>query len=124
MPWPPPMNSQIARWPGRACERRGNHEMGTVTTRPSESETVRSLSDTSTRTAVGLLAETKVLIPDFNQTNLVLFRQFFNAPQFHPCKPAIPGQAHRSQPELRFRLVSLNMDVRRLIAVTSIKEEA
>ena len=98
--------------------------MGTLTIRPSESETLSASSVICTPAAVGLLTNVEVFILEFHEPNFMLFRDSFHPPQFCTTESAIPIQTHGRKPKLRFGVISLDVRVRRLIPVASEEKEA
>jgi hypothetical protein len=70
-----------------------------------------------------LTSATKVLIPTPNQIFSIVFDQFLNATDLATAKPTAPLEPHRIKPELSQVTIALNMDMFRLIAITSVEEE-
>ena len=64
--------------------------MGTLTTRPSDKATVSASSFNSTPTTMGLFRIVEIVIPNFQQTALVLRRKSLNFAQLYPRKAPIP----------------------------------
>jgi hypothetical protein len=55
---------------------------------------------------------------------LVLFDQLSNAIHFFPFEAAASFEPDRIQPKFGLVLIALNVNVRRLVSISSIKEEA
>jgi hypothetical protein len=64
---------------------------------------------------------TKVLIPTPYQILSIVFNQFQNAIDFATAKPATALQSHRIEPKLCDVVVSLNVNMLGLIAITGVK---
>src|ERR1044072_410339 len=67
---------------------------------------------------------TKVLIPNLQETSLVLLNQPVKLIQLPTRKSVVGCELRRIKPELRFVFGSLNVDMRRLFALIAKKVEA
>src|SRR4051812_40132396 len=105
------MNLHTPRCSGRAFDRRGYHEIGTLTTLPSAREIVRVSSLISALTARGLLANVEVLIPFLRQSIFIFCYNSSPPPQLWTRKAMIPSQTDRPQPELCLRIFPLYVGV-------------
>src|SRR5216684_5599265 len=101
MPSPRPIKRQFARSAGVPCARRGYHDNGTLTVRPSTRSTTSVSSVRVTRwaraprTSLG-----KVLIPGPPKLIGVVPHQRLHASDLGPAKTTALGQPHRIKPEL------------------------
>src|SRR2546421_6552482 len=92
--------------------------------RPSASSTVNESSVTLTLWAnTSRISDSEILMPRPQQANCVLFDHLLNAPDLHAAKAAALVQANRVKPKLPRTVISLHVDVRRLISIGRVKEK-
>src|SRR6266540_3423191 len=125
MPTPRPMRRHRARSRLLPWRRRGYQTSGTASVRPSSSRTVSSSSVTLTSTALAARRSlVEVGIPAPQQRFSVLFNQSLNPSDLNRSKATAALEANRAQPELSAILISLDVNVRRLLRVARVKEDA
>jgi len=112
IPKPALLNCQFPRSLEDACRSRGYQTSGTVIVRPSARSTlsVSSVNRTSVTRSPALGAE--VLTPCLQEAGCVFRDESLNAREFVRLEPEIVRQTHRLDPELRRRIVPINVDVR------------
>src|ERR1700682_799282 len=110
------MISNSARCSGVASDSRQDQTNGTLTIRPSAkcAVIISSSTDNSVIRGVELIA---VLIPCLQKLAQICFDSAPNAFEFSRPKSIVACQANRLKPELACLLLSLNMDVFRLVAI-------
>src|SRR4051794_4348937 len=124
MPRPPPIRRHSPRSAAVACSRRGDQDSGAAMERPSVNSTDRGSSPTSIRVAKASRASTlEELIPALQQLLPVFFDQCPDAVDVLPAEAAAALQPDGIEPELRLGVVTLDVDVRRLTPVASVKEK-
>src|SRR6266542_4627517 len=123
MPSPSPRSCQFDRCAGDAWSRRGNQASGTLTLRPSTSDTVSSSSVTRTSCARGTASTTEELIPCLQKPLSILHHDTLDRAQFGSRKPASRSQPNRIQPEFGHFPLLLSVDVRRLGALVAVGKE-
>jgi len=89
--------------------------------RPSISLTVNESSENSTPATLSSAATTEVLIPGLQQFVLMLLDDCKQFCQLARAKSVIPGQPHRTQPELGRQFIPVNMHVRRFIWLMAVE---
>ena len=123
-PRPPPMNRQERRSCGVACIRRGYQASGAAMVRPSASSTdnVSSLILTSVARAsrVSIVEE---LIPTLQQLLPVLLDQRSDPADLASAETAATLEAHGVEPEVGLPVITFNVDVWRLSAITRVEKE-
>ena len=120
---PPPINSHSDRWRGDASASRGNHTRGTETTRPSVSVTESASIEQDTSTTNASVFSVKVLIPSLQKERRILDNYFSNAGHLIRSKTPRVGDPNRVKPKLRVPLSVGYVDMRRLAALHTEKEE-
>ena len=120
---PPPINSHSDRWRGDASASRGNHTRGTETTRPSVSVTESASIEQDTSTTNASVFSVKVLIPSLQKELRILDNYFSNAGHLIRSKTPRVGDPNRVTPKLRVPLSVGYVDMRRLAALHTEKEE-
>src|SRR5262245_9832591 len=92
--------------------------------RPSRRSTIKSSSVNRTPLTRSPGRLPAVFIPSLQQSFLVLDDEPSDSPQFDRCESQVTRQCHRSQPELRRVVVTVYVDVRRLVAVVANEVDA
>src|SRR5438105_857729 len=103
---------------------RGNQRSGTEIVRPSDKSTVTVSLVTRTwvaRTAAPLAVEE--LIPCLQEMKLMLLDKRLNTFEFFAIESPMALQPNWIKPEFRLIVIALNVDVRRLAAITRVKEK-
>src|ERR1039457_5812440 len=120
---PPPINSHSDRWLGDASASRGNHTRGTETTRPSVSVTESASVEQDTSTTRASVFSVKVLIPSLQEELRILNNYFSNVGHLIRSKTPRVGDSNRIKPKLRIPLSVGYVDMGRLAALHTEKEE-
>src|SRR5438874_4439440 len=122
MPCPAPISRKLARWAGVASESRQDQARGTLITRPSAR--YATISSVVTRTSrIRGSAPAAVVMPRLHDLLLMLSNDLADPSQLVCCKPMVPREHQRAQPELAGAAVSLHVDVGRLVAIEAREEE-
>src|SRR5207249_2558517 len=122
MPCPAPISRKLARWAGVASESRQDQARGTLITRPSAR--YATISSFVTRTSrIRGSAPAAVVMPRLHDLLLMLSNDLADPSQLVCCKPMVPREHQRAQPELAGAAVSLHVDVGRLVAIEAREEE-
>src|SRR6266545_3479276 len=124
MPRPPPISRQEFRSSAVPCSRRGYQASGAAIERPSASSTDSVSALTSTPIAnASRISTVEELIPALQQLLPMLLDQRPDLVQFLPAEAVAPLQANGVKPELRLRVVTLDMDVSGFTAVPCVEEK-
>src|SRR5919108_557053 len=115
------MKRQLFRSSGVPCRSLGNHARGTEMVRPSLKSTASVSAVTLTFCAFA--SAVKELIPTPQQIFPILLNHSLYAVDLSPAEAAAVLQPHGVKPELGLVVVPFDVDVWRLVRVTSIKEE-
>src|SRR5215213_8361325 len=115
MPKPAPAMRQFWRCSGEACSRRGYQASGTEMERPSTRSTVSRSSLICTSLTRSPALGSEVATPGLPQQGTILGHDLLDAAQLASTKAQVVGQAHGLQPELGRAVVSVHVDVRRLV---------
>src|SRR5437879_11910578 len=122
MPCPAPISRKLARWAGVASESRQDQARGTLITRPSAR--YATISSFVTRTSrIRGSAPAAVVIRRLHDLLLMLSNDLADPSQLVCCKPIVPREHQRAQPELAGAAVSLHVDMGRLVAIEAREEE-
>jgi len=125
MPRPRPMSSQFDHSLGDPFASRGYHERGTEMLRPSESATVRASDVTVTPRASTVVSSVREeLIPCLDQHLSTLNHYSFDSIELLCGEPTVEGKREGIEPELRFGVVTPDVDVHRLAAIVGVEEES
>jgi hypothetical protein len=121
---PSPMIRRSRRCSSVACKSLGYHASGTIIVRPSARWTISSSPIADTSMARGTCSTAEEVIPSLDE-----FYLMFDDEPFDPPKLTIsdsPGlrQLHGIEPEFRHSSVHLDVNVRRLAAIATRKEES
>src|SRR5260221_14129082 len=121
MPYPAPANFQLFRCSGVALRSLGYQARGTLILRPSRRDThTESLVQlTSGTRSPGLGAE--LLIPCLHERLPVPLHYGLYPTKFRGAKPKVLGQRYGHNPELCRFLVSIGVDMRRLMRFVTVK---
>ncbi len=125
MPRPPPINRHEFRSSAVAWDSRGYQATGAEIVRPSAISTDNVSLVTFTWVAIEAWCSTaKELIPLLQQLQLVLLNQLGEPVDFLRGEPVTSLKADRIEPELGLTIIAFDVDVRRLAAIASVKEES
>ena len=69
-------------------------------------------------------ASAKIPIPSLQECRLMLNYEFLKPPQLMRREAAVPCESNRLQPKFGRQIVSVNMDVRRLIGLMAVEVES
>src|SRR5947199_6955105 len=112
MPRPPPSSRHDPRSSAEACASRGYQASGAAMVRPSASSTDRVSSLTSTCVArASRVSTAEELIPALQQLLTMLLDQLANPVDLFPAEAVAALQSNGVEPELRFAVVTLDVDV-------------
>src|SRR6476660_2819214 len=111
---------QFFRWAAVALNKRGYQASGTVMVRPSRRETLKVSFVNVTSVTRSSAVSAKMPMPGLQECRLMLNHQFLKPPQFLGREAEVPSQADRLQPELGRHIVSINMDMRRLVGFMAV----
>src|SRR5262245_46341155 len=125
IPRPSPMKCQRDRSSGLPCQSRGYQVKGTDNVRPSASRMVKESSVTTTSLAEGTwISVAEELIPTLQKSLLMIQDDLKDLIELLGGETSAPLQVDWIEPELRLAIVTPYMDVRRLIPVARVEEEA
>jgi hypothetical protein len=125
MPSPLPIRRQLLRSSGLPCKSRGYHARGAEMVRPSLRSIMRASSVTVTCCAVAIrISIAKEFIPPPQKAFSVFLYEPLYPIDFSSAETPAVLKPDRIKPEFGLILVALNVNVRRLITVTRIKEES
>src|SRR6476646_9075853 len=112
-PRPPPSSRQEPRSSAEPCASRGYQPNGAAMVRPSASSTDRVSSLTSTWVArASRVSTAEELMPALQQLLAMLLDQLADAVDLFPAEAVAALQPDGVEPELRFGVVPLDVDVR------------
>src|SRR5881227_1761461 len=121
MPCPAPISRKLARWGGVASESRQDQARGTLMTRPSAR--CATISSFVTRTSrIRGSAPAAVVIPRLHDLVVMLSNDLTDTCQLVCCKPMVPRENQRLEPELAGTPFALHVDMGRLVAVEAGEE--
>src|SRR2546427_8987151 len=116
MPCPAPISRKLARWGGVASESRQDQARGTLMTRPSAR--CATISSFVTRTSrIRGSPPTAVVIPRLHDLLVMLSNDLAYPSQLVCCKPMVPREHQRVEPELAGVPIWLHEDGGRLVAI-------
>src|SRR5207302_8250744 len=92
--------------------------------RPSRRPTLKVSFVNFTSVTRSSAVSAKMPMPGLQECRLMLNHQFLKPPQLFGREAEVPRQADRLQPELGRPLVSIDMDMRRLIGFMAVEVEA
>src|SRR5258706_14408666 len=124
MPSPLPSISQRLRCAEEPVVRRGYHRTGTEMVRPSVRWTMSSSSVTRTSRARAMEVLTEVLMPYLQKTEPVVHEDGFYLPELVRGKVGGIREREGLEPELSELAIAPNMNMRRLVTLVAVEEEA
>src|SRR5437773_11128313 len=120
MPSFSPIKRQLFRSSGVPCSRRGYQARGTEIVRPSFTSTARVSSVTITFWAFA--SAVKILIPTPQHVCSIFFNQSLDTVDLNSTKASAILQSYGFQPEFGLIVVPFDMNMRRLVTISRIKE--